>query len=422
MHFKIKNNWYPSQKKVFEEKKRFIVVVCGRRWGKTRGAIQWILGKALEKPKSLSFWVSPTYRQSKIGCKYFLSLYSKSFYKGLIRNFNKTELKITLRNGSVIEFKSADNPQYLEGEGVDYMIIDEAGIVLKDEMLWFQSLRPMIMDTQGQVIFIGTPKGHGLFREFYLKGQSQDPEWISFRFPSYEGHMKNLPQEIESIKKSIPDYIYKQEIEAEFLEGGILFKNINEVCNYKEEEPSPGTPYTAGIDLAKYKDFTVVSIGHANRCIYVEKLAHNDWNMQFQLIKAILERFNSPNCVVDATGVGDVIVESMIQSGLNIEPIVFNNTIKTNLINNLILLFEKKAIQVIKNEALIDELKNFEFSIKSSGLFDFKAARGHDDMVISLALLFWGLRGETMGLKPILEVVGKTRETANFYKKDSMIL
>ena len=326
-----------------------------------------------------------------------------------------------LINGSKIEFKSADTPENLEGEGLDSLVVDEAGIVLKDEMLWHQSLRPMLMDTLGRVVFIGTPKGGGLFKQFYLKGQGLDLEWKSFRFSSFDGHMQNLPKEIEDMKRSVPEYIYNQEVLAEFLDDGSIFRNVDQVCSF-EGESNQNIDYVCGIDLGRRQDYSVISIGYENKCVYIERLGHMGWSLQFERIKTILKEWNMPRILIDSTGVGDAFYESLLESGYNVDPIQFNNLNKTNMLNNLILNFEKKTIQVIRNEHLIDELKNFEFSILSSGKIRMEGSSGsHDDHVISLALLFWGLKDYIVTTKPMLENVGKKRESYR-YPKNSMIL
>lgn len=411
----IGQEWYKSQDRVFNREERFIVLVCGRRWGKTRGALQWLFSKAVCNKKSLCWWISPTYRQSKIAIKYLLALYPNSKY-GFISSFNKSELKITLLNGSDIEFKSADSPDHLEGEGINYLVIDEAGIVLKDEMLWHRSLRPMISDTKGQVVFVGTPKGTSLFKEFYNWGKDDNKkDWISFNMPSYEGHMKKFPEEIEEMKRQLPEYIFRQEIEGQFLNNDAIFKNIEEICQYKTEEYNEKNHYLAGIDLAKYSDYTVISIGYGNKCVYIEKLGHMDWSLQIEKIKHLLSKYNVQMAYVDATGVGDVITEAMQSLEINVEPIKFSNESKNNIINNLILLFERKQINIVNNPELINELKNFEIKLNSQGKMRFQGAPGHhDDYVISLALLFWGLKEEKYETTPLIEALGQNRKSKEY--------
>jgi len=93
----IENCWYKNQQKIFKATNRFIVAACGRRFGKTEGAVMGLCEKALHKPNTLNWWLAPTYSQSKIALEYFLRLYSA---KKIITKFNKAELKLTLIGGS----------------------------------------------------------------------------------------------------------------------------------------------------------------------------------------------------------------------------------------------------------------------------------------------------------------------------------
>ena len=53
------------QARVFSCKKRFIIVVAGRRWGKTRLALWWLVVNAFSGQNRLCYYVAPNYRQAK---------------------------------------------------------------------------------------------------------------------------------------------------------------------------------------------------------------------------------------------------------------------------------------------------------------------------------------------------------------------
>jgi len=409
----LTHSWYPAQSEIFHSLERFIVVCAGRRFGKTRCSLQWIVTEALKNPASLNWIVAPTYRQSKISLRFLLTIYPKHKFS-IIKSFHKAENKITLINDSIIEFKSADKPENLEGESLNALVIEEAGITLKDDLLWFQSLRPTVADSLGRVLFIGTPKGTSLFKTFYNYGQDHTyPDWISFNLPSWKGHLglKKYKGELENLKRTLPAHIYNQEIKAEFIDGGTAFRNIKTICSYRTEPKEGSIQYTAGIDLAKYRDYTVVSIGYGNKCVYIEKLDQLDFSVQLKQMRTIFNKYPVQEILVDRTGLGEAVVEAMqaLFVNIHVEPIYFTNEKKTNILNNLIILFEQAEIECPNNKELIDELKNFEFSITPTGKAKMQAGMGHDDMVISLALLFWGLRGQDAN--PWLEAFGFTEAT-----------
>src|SRR5690606_28683559 len=126
----------------------------------------------------------PELKQFKVGWKY---------------RSNKNDLKI---GNSACDFRSADNPENIEGFGYALIIINEAGIVLKNRSLWVESIMPMILDYKAEVLIGGTPKGKTvkrtgekhLFYELYerasppapLQKRGEKNEWIRFNFSSYD--------------------------------------------------------------------------------------------------------------------------------------------------------------------------------------------------------------------------------------------
>ena len=57
------------------------------------------------------------------------------------------------------DFRCADKPENIEGYGYRHIIINEAGIVLKNRNLSQESILPMTIDYDADVIIGGTPKG-----------------------------------------------------------------------------------------------------------------------------------------------------------------------------------------------------------------------------------------------------------------------
>ena len=111
-----------------EKNARFIVAVCGRRWGKSVSASKEI-EIMLNMPKTHSWVVAPTYGTAE---KVF-----REVWHSIIQNRDETKNLATRRasykdmyiepsSGSIFEAKSADNPNSLVGEGLHLQIYDEA--------------------------------------------------------------------------------------------------------------------------------------------------------------------------------------------------------------------------------------------------------------------------------------------------------
>src|ERR1039457_5626897 len=94
---------HPAQVKIIQERKRFNVVCCGRRWGKTQLGMDRLIEPALQgKPVA---WFSPT---NKLMGDVWRAL--QSTLAQVILSKNEQEKRLELIGGGAIEFWSLDNP------------------------------------------------------------------------------------------------------------------------------------------------------------------------------------------------------------------------------------------------------------------------------------------------------------------------
>lgn len=147
---------------VFSCKKRFVVLVAGRRWGKTVLALWWLIVNAFSNTDRICYYVAPTYGQAK---RIAWSILKKLVPPEARRRTSEQELLIELRNGSTIQLHGADRPDRLRGVGLDFVVMDEfAGMRAET---WDTVIRPALSDRRGRALFIGTPKGFDHFYALY---------------------------------------------------------------------------------------------------------------------------------------------------------------------------------------------------------------------------------------------------------------
>ena len=115
---------HPGQQVIDASDARFRTVVCGRRWGKTKYALNVLFREAMQR-KGLYWWTAPTY---KIGVKARWHEFCRVF-KDFIRYKTETDLWMEMINGSRIYWLSLESYDNIRGEGVDGLIIDEAAQV-----------------------------------------------------------------------------------------------------------------------------------------------------------------------------------------------------------------------------------------------------------------------------------------------------
>jgi len=202
----------PLQKEVHKSLKRFNVLVCHRRFGKSVLAINELILHAVQNPNHKLAYIAPTYRQGKAIAWDYLKQYTKPLmYLG--GDKNETELRIDLWNGSKIQIYGADNNDSLRGLGFHGVIMDEYAIMAP--RTWTEIVRPAISDTLGWVIFIGTPMGHNQFWEVYDYALRDNKDWFGKLYRASE--TKVIPdEELKEAASIMTEEQYNQEFECSF--------------------------------------------------------------------------------------------------------------------------------------------------------------------------------------------------------------
>ena len=378
----------------FEKYKcRFLVAACGTKWGKTYGCSLRLVQEAWNNKGSLNWWVAPSYAQSKMA----YSLVKKLLPKGMYQEY-KADLRLVLlepdgSERSEIHFKSGDNPDTLRGYAVNFCVMDEAA---RQPYESFVSILTTLTQTRGRAMFISTPKGRGYFYDIFQRGdllREQFPEWRSVRLPTWlNPHV--AVQSIEEMKHNLPEDAFRQEVAAEFLmDSAGVFRGINACVKGLLEAPLPQHRYVLGVYLARLRDFSVLTVMDRERkhVVYHDRFNQIEWAVQYHRIIETARLYNNALVVVDSTGIGDPIVETLRNAGIPIEPYkISGTTAKQQLIEKLRVAIEQAHISYPNIPVMIRELENYEYDITESGVIKYSAPEGfHDDCVVSLALANW---------------------------------
>ncbi len=224
----------PAQKKIAKDNHRFRVVVAGRRFGKTHLAIRELAFHAKEPGREV-WYVAPSYKMAKnIVWK---KLKNRLQDLNWVQKHNETELTLTLKNGSTISLKGADNYDSLRGVGLDFIVLDEFADI--DPQAWFETLRPTLSDKGGKALFIGTPKGIGNWSYELYQNSIDDPQtWSSHQYTTIEGG--NVPEsEIEQAQRDLDERTFRQEYLATFeTYTGRIYYAFDRAKNVIDAEPT----------------------------------------------------------------------------------------------------------------------------------------------------------------------------------------
>jgi predicted phage terminase large subunit-like protein len=199
---------HKAQAAIHNSKARFRVAACGRRFGKSMLAACECLDVAARRGRA--WWVAPSYPIAAVGWRALTTL------AGQIPG-TETRLgdrMIMFPGGGFTQVRTADAEGGNRGEGLDFIVVDEAAHTRRLLDMWQQELRPALSDRQGRALFISTPKGYNDFYELFKR---DDPEWESFQFPtSANPYIDKL--EIEKARAELPALVFRQEYLAEFVQ------------------------------------------------------------------------------------------------------------------------------------------------------------------------------------------------------------
>jgi len=406
---------WKAQARVHTSKARFRVVMAGRQSGKTMTGIAEICNFAMSHPGAILWWVAPSYKVKDRAWRGILDFLPKQ----VIGKKNETESRVALGNNSIIWVKSADAEEALVSESLDGVVCDEAG--QWKENVWIRGIGPMLTARPNAwALFIGTPRGKNWFYHLWLRGKNNEPDWASFHWASAESPYVSR-EYIEEMRRTTPGETFMQEYEANPLDNALsAFRNFrNCIGGYGLADRF----MCLGVDLARKLDFTVQIAMNSKRQVTSFDRYQNDWAVQKQKIVATAFGLGS-RVVMDATGVGDVFIQQVRESGVQAEGYIFTNESKQVLIDNLRVAFENGTITIPDEPVLINELAAYEITQNDkTGRYYYSAPDGqHDDAVVALALALWGQRGTPIWSNPVAgddNYLSRGRSSANNYLRRS---
>lgn len=380
-------NLHSGQRAIFEDTHRFRAVSAGRRFGKTKlGALMCF---AIAANRGRAWWVAPSYGIALIGWRMMRSLAAQ--VPGV--DVQESLRMITLPSGGSVQIKSADNPDSLRGEGLDFVVLDECAF-LKEET-WTEVLRPALADRKGGALFISTPKGRNWFWHIYQRA-NYDSAWKAFHFTSYDNPFVERA-ELDSTRDQLPERVYRQEILAEFLEdGGSVFRNIV-ACLTAPLDTTPethaGHHIVAGCDWARESDYSCFSVGCVTCRQEVSRDRFNqvDYHVQTQRLQALAEKWKPVSILTELNSIGAPVFEMLQRQGLPVVGFTTTAQSKPPLIENMALAFERSEWQWQADPVWTAELEAYERTVSpTTGRSSYSAPAGaHDDTVIARALMLW---------------------------------
>lgn len=211
--------------------KRFGVLVCHRRLGKTVLAVNQLIRGALtcklERPRF--GYIAPTYTQGKSSAFDYFCHYARAIPNIKI---NQTELRVDFPNGGQVRIYGGDNPDSLRGLYFDGVVLDEYG--LHPPNIFTEVIGPTLVDRGGWALFEGTPNGKNQFYDVAQRAKMlQEAGDLNWFYTEYKASQTGLldTKYLEQQKALMTSDEYAQEFECSFeasVKGAIYAKELED--------------------------------------------------------------------------------------------------------------------------------------------------------------------------------------------------
>jgi hypothetical protein len=403
---------YDKQRAFVDDPARYTLCEAGTKSGKTLACATWLVARAWNEPETIWWWVAPSYGQAMIAFELMIHgdrmnadanqrrggplqrLLEPPYHCKVRRGGSCPEL--ALFNGTLIQFRTAAEPDLLYGSGVSGAVVDEASRLSEQA---FIAVRSTLTMTRGRVKIIGNPRGtRNWFFKLCQRAKSDAGDYSYHHLCSADNPY--IPsEEIEDARRVLPERMFRELYLGEAQEGeGQVFTHIERACSVSGvQPPEDGSRYVIGWDPARKLDYSAVSIFARDslpyREVLLERLTNASFDAQLDRVKTLSDRYFNAPVVFDGTSMGgDFVGEDARKKNIPAIPFIFSNSSKNEIVSRMVAALEREAVafQCQGHEADIarGELELFEGRpLGSSGLLAYSAPDGaHDDTVMARCL------------------------------------
>lgn len=372
-----------------QESSRFNVGNCGRRFGKNILGLNRVADKqVLTHPVG---WFEPTYKS-------LLEVWREAaiVFDPILKRKSVQERRFEFITGGSLEFWSLERPETIRGRKYKRIIVNEAAFVSDLMEIWQHILRPELLDYEGDAWVFSTPKGRNGFWKMYQWGQDDNQaEWASWTMPT-SANPFIADSEIEAMRATMPDLIFRQEILAQFVDdAGGVFRGVMDSATATElDKPIDGRQYVAGVDIASKVDFTAAAVFdvESHEQVYLDRFNRVEYPVLEDRLHALYKRFNMSAMTIEDNSIGQGVIDHLRGRGMNVIPFHTSNTTKQAIIQGLSSAFEHGDIKILNDPVQVGELQAYEGKRLAGGGFSYNAPAGmHDDTVMAMAIAWYGI-------------------------------
>lgn len=404
---------YFHQKAVIEELKdskgtgKIIVCKSSRQKGKSYMLANLLLYFAINYQRTSNYCLSPSFKQAKNIYQTIVDAISKS---GIIKTKNKTDLIITLVNGSTINFKSAEQREQLRGYSADFLCIDEAAYISDDI---FYIVLPWVDAKKAPLLLVSTPFiKSGFFYKYFCYGLDgmNNVSTIDWSEEQFKESIEQIlpPDKLEEYRQVLPKNVFKTEYLGEWIDDdGQVFINLGNCL--KESHIDRNDRLYVGLDWSNQgqNDDTVISIfNQRGEQVYLKFFNDLTPLKQIDLIYKELEPFINQIAAIysESNSLGTPYTDllknkSQILAG-KVQYFNTSNTSKNEAVTNMQVALENSEVSLLPVDKLKRQFSYFTatYNPKTRNV-SYAAPEGlNDDIVMATLFAFQAYKeGTVMG-------------------------
>lgn len=415
----------PVQAQILQTASQRVLVNCSRQWGKSTVVALRAAWQALAQPGSLILVVSRGEKQSGEFVAKAARFLRAAGHR--LKHDRGNRISLVLPNGSRI-LGLASVEQTIRSFSVSMLVLDEAAQI-PDAV--YDAVLPMLASTGGSLWLLSTPYGcRGFFWQEWMRGE----EWHRFRVPATECPRIHPDFLAEMRRKRGDDHI-RQEYLCEFVSADDRLFDHDQLASIVAADIPPerdfsgsGREFFFGVDLGKLTDYSAIAIVEqfVVRDGFDPYLRSEVWKIRnvvrhlervrlgtsyprvVERVAGLVEKASAAgrcSVVVDATGVGEPVVDALRAERMGVELIPVTLTggahsvraaggswhvPKKEILVGLQGMVARREIEVSSALALRDDFFE-EMAAIGRGLR--AEGKAHDDMVMAVGLACWKIRG-----------------------------
>ena len=362
---------YEAQHNAVYAPTRFSLIEACTKAGKTTGCIHWQLSKVLsDRSEGEHWWAAPSYGHAAIAYRRVVKILKRAnLPAGVWRASNApmAPMAISFDNGARWSFKTTKDDDALFGEDVASLVVDEASRV--PEKSWI-ALRSTITATEAEARIIGNIRGRNnwAYKLARAAQNGDEPEASFHLITAYDAVAGGVmsAKEVRASRRQLPRDAFNELYLCIPTESGANPFGLAEIerCTIPALSKNPTRVW--GWDIGRKLDWSYgVGLdcnGQQSRDVRVQ---HGPW-------EAIEDRIVTETGGIygmgDATGVGDRVIPELRRRGAPLDPFIFTQRSKQDLLERLKIVIASGALGILRDSVLHRELQEMEYTYNSSGM------------------------------------------------------